>query len=195
VTLGDQQAEHSPGPHHAGQGRQRGGRVVDDLEDAVAQDDVGAVGPDDVEQAGQVALPAGDRDVVLASPAVECGQGVGAGIDHGDPVTERTDPDREATGASTDVEDVARPVLHDGLEPGPDHGAAGTAAAGLFARHVPTLAGHDGGVPGVGRQVERACEVGSARRDQAPSDRGVERVWWFIRGSRGCGARACGQPP
>jgi hypothetical protein len=91
----------------------------------VAQHHVGAVGTDDVEEAGQVALSSGDRDVVLASTAVESRQGVGAGVDHGDPVTEHADPDREATGAAADVEDVTRTVL-----PMTEDGGCGARACG-----------------------------------------------------------------
>ena len=45
-------------------------------------------------------------DVVLAGPAVEGGQGVGAGVDHGDPVAELADADGQPAGAAADVEDV-----------------------------------------------------------------------------------------
>ena len=54
----------------------------------MAEHHVGAVGADHVEQVGQVALEAGDRRRRLAGAAVEGGQGVGAGVDHGDPVAE-----------------------------------------------------------------------------------------------------------
>ena len=74
----------------------------------MAQHHVGAGGAGDVEQVGQVALlrrrPVGDAG--LAGPAVEGGQGVGAGVDDGDPVAELGQRDREAAGAATDVEDV-----------------------------------------------------------------------------------------
>ena len=61
VPLGDQQAERAAGAQHRADRGQRGGGVVDDLEHAVAEHQVGAVGADHVEQAGQVALLAGDR--------------------------------------------------------------------------------------------------------------------------------------
>ena len=194
VALGDQQAEHSPGPHDPGQGRQRGGRVVDDLEHTVAQHHVGAVGTDDVEQAGQVALPPGDRDVVLARPAVESSQGVGAGVDHGDPVAEPADPDREATGAAADVEDVARTALQDGLEPGPHHGAAGAAARSSRGRHGEP-SGRRGECRTWGARWRASTELSEAlsRRDRPRWS--YENVGWVIRGSRGCGARACGRRP
>ena len=47
------------------------------------------------------------RHAALAGPPVEGGEGVGAGVDDPDPVTELGDPDREAAGAAADVEDVA----------------------------------------------------------------------------------------
>ncbi len=112
VALGDEQAEHAAGAQHLGDRGQRGGRVVDDLEHAVAQHHVGAVGTGDVEQGGQVALLAGDPvgDAALAGPAVQRRQGVRAGVDHPDPVAELGDPDGEPAGAAADVEDVAAPV-------------------------------------------------------------------------------------
>ena len=56
VPLGDQQAEHATGTQHLGDRGERGCRVVDDLEDAVAEHDVGAAGVGDVEQGREVAL-------------------------------------------------------------------------------------------------------------------------------------------
>ena len=99
MTLGDQQAEHASGPQHPGQRVQRGDGVVDDFEDAVAEHQVDAAGTDHVQQAGQVALPSGDRDVALAGTPVEGRQGIGAGVDHGDPVAEPGDRDGQAAGA------------------------------------------------------------------------------------------------
>ena len=109
MPLGDQQAEHAAGAEHLGDRGQRGGRVVDDLEHAVAQHHVGTVAAGDVEQGGQVALLAADPvgHAALAGPAVQGGQGVRAGVDDGDPVAELGDPDGEAAGAAADVEDVA----------------------------------------------------------------------------------------
>ena len=129
VPLGDQQAEHSPGPEHPGQRRQRGGGVVDDLEHAVAQHQVGAVGADHVEQAGQVALTAGDRDVVLAGPAVESGQGVGAGVDHGDPVAELADRTASPPVPPPMSRTSSRSRPEHRLQPRPHHGGAGAAAS------------------------------------------------------------------
>ncbi len=129
IALGDEETEHSPGPDHAAQRRQRGDGVVDDLEDAVAQHQVGAVGADHVEQAGQVALATGDRDVVLAGTAVEGGQGVGAGVDHGDPVAEPADPDGQTAGPAADVEDVERVAAQHRLQRGPHDGGTGVAAS------------------------------------------------------------------
>ncbi len=134
VPLGDEQAEHAAGAQHLGDRGQRGGRVVDDLEHAVAQHHVGAGGAGDVEQGGQVALLAGDPvgHAALAGAAVEGGEGVRAGVDDPDPVTELGDPDGEAAGAAADVEDVAAAAdqaVEDRAQGLPHHGRAGSAAA------------------------------------------------------------------
>ena len=64
-------------------------------------------GLDDVEQAGGVALDArGPSTPALGGAALQRGQRVGAGVDHGDPVAEPGERDREAAGAAADVEDV-----------------------------------------------------------------------------------------
>ena len=88
-------------------------------------------------QVGQVALEAGDLDAHLAGPAAEGGQGVGAGVDHGDLVTELGEPDREAAGAAADVDDPqAGCSVECALERLPHHRGAG-AAATLAGRHDP----------------------------------------------------------
>ena len=111
VALGDEQAEHPAGAQHPADRGERGGRVVDDLEDAVAEHDVGLAGLGDVEQVAEVALLAGDPvgHPGLAGAPVEGGQGVGAGVDDGDPVAEPGERDGEAAGAAADVEDVPGP--------------------------------------------------------------------------------------
>ncbi len=48
-------------------------------------------------------------DAGLAGPAGQGGQGVGARVDDGDPMAERRERHREATGAAAEVEDVERP--------------------------------------------------------------------------------------
>ena len=114
--------------------RQRGRRVVDDLEDAVAEHHVGAAGRDQVEQAGQVALPAGDPvgDPALLRAPGQDRQGVGARVDDGDLVAELGDPDREPAGAAADVDHrggpVGVPAVEDVAQGVPDHGRAGGAA-------------------------------------------------------------------
>ena len=98
--------EPAAGAEHLADRGQGGGGVVDHLEHAVAEHHVGAGGTGQLEQGAEVALLAGDLDAVLAGPAGQGGQGVGAGVDHGDPVAEPGHPDREAAGAAADVEDV-----------------------------------------------------------------------------------------
>ena len=100
-----EQAEGAAGAEHPADRGQRGGGILDHLEHPVAEHHVGSL-----DQAGEpvdIALDAGDLDPDLAGPAVQRGQGVGAGVDHGDPVAELGDPDREAAGAAADVEHVA----------------------------------------------------------------------------------------
>jgi hypothetical protein len=89
--------------------------VVDDLEDAVREDEVGAAGGDEVAERGGVPLPGGDAvgDAGLGGAALEGGEGVGARVDDGDPVAELGERDGEAAGAAADVDDVratCRPV-------------------------------------------------------------------------------------
>ncbi len=112
VALGDQEAEVSAGAEHLpdrGQGR---GRVLDDFQDAVAQHEVGAVGSDQVEQLGEVSLLTGDLDPELAGAPGEGGQGVGAGVDDLDPVTELGHPDGGDAGAAADVDDVESTAIN-----------------------------------------------------------------------------------
>ena len=106
VALGDEQAEVPAGAQHAGDGREGGGGVVDHLEHAVAQHQVGLV--DQARQVGQVALLAGDPvgDPALAGAAVERGEGVGAGVDDLDGVAELGQRHREPARATADVDDA-----------------------------------------------------------------------------------------
>jgi hypothetical protein len=69
VALRDQQAEGPTGAQHPTDRGERGGGVVDDLEDAVAEHHVGAVGAGELEQAAQVALSPGDLDADLVYAA------------------------------------------------------------------------------------------------------------------------------
>ena len=134
VPLGDQEREPAAGAEHLADRGQCGGGVLDHLEHAVAEHHVSAGGTGQLEQGAEVALLAGDLDAVLAGPAGQGGQGVGAGVDHGDPVAEPGHPDRESAGAATDVEDfepglVDTLLIEDRSERRPDHGGAGAVAA------------------------------------------------------------------
>ena len=110
VPLRDHEAEPAAGPQHLAGGDQRLGRVVDDLEHAVAQHEVDAAGRDEVGEVLGVALhpaqPVGDA--VLGRATGQRGQRVGAGVDDGDAVARRREPHRLAAGAAPEVEDVAR---------------------------------------------------------------------------------------
>ena len=170
VPLGDQQAERAAGAEHPRHRGQRGGGVVDDLEDAVAQHHVGAVGADHVEQAGQVALLAGDRDAVLAGPAVEGGQGVGAGVDHGDPVAEPGRPGPRSRRCRRRCRGRRRgsPLAGPALERRPTPRRCGCCRGARWVAR---------GGCGMGASLEAASGV------------------VLIRRSRGCGATACGRRP
>ena len=129
VPLGDQEREPAAGAEHLADRGQCGGGFVDHLEHTVAEHHVSTGGTGQLEQGAEVTLLAGDLDAVLAGPAGQGGQGVGAGVDHGDPVAEPGHPDREAAGAATDVEDVEPGLFEHGSERCPDHGSAGAVAA------------------------------------------------------------------
>ena len=81
---------------------------------------VGTAGGGDVGECRQVALAGVDGDAGLASPAVERGQRIGAGIDDGDPVAEPGDAYGRGAGAAADVEDVERAGDEDRVERIPD---------------------------------------------------------------------------
>ena len=106
VALGDEQAEVTTGAQHAGDRREGGGGVVDHLQDAVAQHEVGLV--DQARQVGEVALLAGDPvgDAALAGTTVEGGEGVGAGVDDLDAVAQLGQRYGETAGAAADVDDA-----------------------------------------------------------------------------------------
>src|SRR5918993_1393817 len=97
---------------------------VHDLEQSVAEDQVGAVGPDHLDEPGDVALVAGNVDADLPRPSGECSQGVRARVDDGDAVSGERDPHGEATGAAADVDDVAGRARQHRFEPIPDNGGA-----------------------------------------------------------------------
>ncbi len=109
--------------------------VGDHLEHPVAEHQVGVV-LHQPGQPGQVTLDAGDQvgDAALGSPAPQGGEGVGTGIDDGDPVSQAGQPDGEPAGAAADVEDphgggVLGCLVEDPLDGRPDDGRAGGAAA------------------------------------------------------------------
>ena len=129
VPLGDQEREVATGAKHPGDRVQCCRRVVDHLEDAVAEHQVGTAGCDQVGQGGEVALLTDDLDADLAGAASQCGQGIGAGVDHGDPVAELGDPDRGDPGATADVDDVEGRTVEHGGQVVPHHGGAGIGAA------------------------------------------------------------------
>ena len=129
VPLGDEEREPAAGAEHLVDRGQCGGGVVDHLEDAVTEHHVGAGGTGQLEQRAEVTLLADHLDAVLAGPASQRGEGVGAGVDHGDPVAEPGHPDREAAGAAADVEHVEAGLLQHGAECLPHHGGAGAVTA------------------------------------------------------------------
>ena len=108
MPLVDQQGEGATGAQDRGDRRQGVGRVVDQAEHAVAQHQVDPALGGELAQVAEVALETGDPvgDALLVGPAGERGEGVGAGVDDGDPVAEAGEADREPAGAAADVEDT-----------------------------------------------------------------------------------------
>ena len=192
VPLGHEQAEVSAGAQHLGDGGEGAGRVLDHLHDAVAEHEVGRL--DQARQVGHVALLAGDPvgDPALAGAAVEGGQGVRAGVDDLDGVAELGQRHGETSGAAADVDDAGLP-------------AGGVVALQHPAYALPHHAGADGLATVAGRGLRHGSnpsgsqslgsEVvvsGSPRR----RERSESASWGgLIRGSRDCGATACGRRP
>jgi len=133
VAGGHQDAEGAARAQDLDEGEHGGCDVVDVLEDAVAEDEVGRAGPDDVEQPGGVTLHRAHLDTCLAGPSLERGERIGAGVDDGDPVAQPRDRHREASGAASHVEHVepagaagaAGPGGEDATEGVPHHGGTG----------------------------------------------------------------------
>ena len=90
VPLVDQQGEGAAGTKHRGDRAQGSGRVVDEAEHAVAQDQVDPASGDELAQVAEVALETGDPvgHAALVGASGEGGEGVGTGVDDGDPVPE-----------------------------------------------------------------------------------------------------------
>ena len=83
-------------------------------------------------EVAEVALETGDPigDTFLVGPPGERGEGVGAGVDDGDPVATRGHPDGEPTGAAADVEDDLVVACLEQLAHGvPHHGGPGGGTA------------------------------------------------------------------
>ena len=150
---------------HARDGGEGGGRVLDHLQDPVAEHQVGRV--DQAREVGEVALLAGDPvgDPALAGAAVEGSQGVRAGVDDLDGVAELGQRHGEPTGATADVDD------------------AGLAAGGVVAlQHAAYAVPHHAGADGLATVAGRGLRHGSN-----PSG--------FIPDSPGCGATAAARRP
>ena len=141
MPLADQQRESAVGPQHRDDRVQRPGRIIDEAEHAVTQDQVDTLLGRQLAQVAQVALQTGDpvsHSLFVGSPG-EGSQGVGAGVDDGDPVALGSHPDREPAGAAADVEDLLLPTaLEHGADGVPDHRGAGgstTFEGAVHARH------------------------------------------------------------
>ncbi|OLB80459.1 MAG: hypothetical protein AUI14_06700 [Actinobacteria bacterium 13_2_20CM_2_71_6] len=136
--VGDQDAGRATRAQRGGQRRDHLGRVVDDLQQTVAQDQVDAGGGGQFGQPVAVALDRGDPvgDPGVGGPAGQRGQRVRAGIDHGHPVPGLGQRDGEAAGAAADVEDQqALPALDLRAESGPHHGGTGCHGPALGSLH------------------------------------------------------------
>ena len=145
------QAEVAAGGEHPGQRREGGLGVVDDLEGAVAADQVDLLLAHEPGERVGVALQGGDAvgDTALGAAAGQRGQGVGAGVDDGHLVAELGERDREPAGATTEVEDAQRPAqlvlpaLDQAAHRGP-HRRGPQGRVDAAASVPPLLFGHDG---------------------------------------------------
>jgi len=106
---GDEEGQVALGGEDGGDPGQGGRGVVDDLEDAVAADEVDALALLERRAVG-VALSPGDAvgDAEVGGAAVEGGEGVGAGVDDDDVVAELGERDGQASRTATEVEDPQR---------------------------------------------------------------------------------------
>ncbi len=120
------------------------GGVVHVLQDAVAQDGVVARAVHHLEQPQDVPLHTADPvgDTGLGRAAFQREQGVGAGVDDGDPVAEPGDGHREVAGAATGVQHVQGvpadrldPAVEGVLEDLPDHGGTEGGSGAQLVRH------------------------------------------------------------
>jgi len=154
-ALRDEQAEQ---PSRAQRGKgvvDRGGRVVDVLQDAVAEHQVGAGGADRRHDLAGVSLLGVDPvgDACLGRTALQRGERVRAGVEHHDPVPQPGDRDGETAGATADVHDVELPTARGGplgdqrVEGVPDDGGPDRRAR-VAAQGPPA---GSGGVRGHGR--------------------------------------------
>ena len=102
------------------EGRDGPGRVVDDLEQAVAQHEVRRAGRDDV--AERVRIPLHRANPVVhpgvARPALQRGQGVRAGVDDRHHAPESRERHRPRAAAAADVQHPRRDPGPGGAEPG-----------------------------------------------------------------------------
>jgi hypothetical protein len=72
----------------------------------------------DIKQPGRITQHTSHptSQTVFCSPALQRGQGVWTGVDHGDVVSQLCDADGRPTGAATEVNDLDRPVRFGGLD-------------------------------------------------------------------------------
>jgi hypothetical protein len=111
-ALRSQHAETTVSDESSGGGLEGLSRLVDDFEDAVTDDDIGAALVDGLEQGRGIAEDSPDRvgDPGLRGTTLERRECVGTGVDDDDLMTEPGDSDGKSAGASTEVDDVQRPV-------------------------------------------------------------------------------------
>ena len=122
-----------PGGRTAGDLGEGGLRVVDVLEGAVAEDEVGSVAADEGRQGLGVALHGADprRRLGLGGAAAQGGEGVRAGVDDRDVVPGDGERDGESAGATPEVDDPQRALelgaagAHDLVDGRPHGGGPG----------------------------------------------------------------------
>jgi len=139
AAVGDHDARRAARTQDGGDRCEDLRRIVDLLEDAVAQYEIGTLGCDECRELVAVALHAIDKigDASIDGTTAKAGQRIGAGVDDRDPMSGPRERHGEAAGAATDVDHaewLARPSIEFGSQRCPDHRGA-----------------RSGGEPGTGR--------------------------------------------
>ena len=129
AAVGDHDARRAARAQDGGDRCEDLRRIVDLLEDAVAQHEIGALGRDERRELVAVALHAADKigDAGIDGTTAKARQRVRAGVDDRDPMSGLRERHGEAAGAAADVDHaewLARSSIEFGSQRCPDHGGA-----------------------------------------------------------------------